>query len=229
MYFVNWQRNISTVELDGKKVVIKRNKSNKNLREYILISAYTLLSITVCHPAPPPRMGNRIILNEGFQMRKKLEEIGILTPTLISISEKQLIEDFIDGGNLYEAVLKGKDPYLAFNAGIITGKLHNSGCVFVDNKAQNYLVTLSNRLLRTDLAFIQKDSSLYSRSFDIGSFLASVMGLESKKYDQIENALLEGYKTQTGRSFPYLSIVLRNILSFGFSSSFTMFTNMISH
>ncbi|HEX7178850.1 MAG TPA: hypothetical protein VF220_03925 [Nitrososphaeraceae archaeon] len=229
MYFVNWQRNISIMELNGRKVVIKRNKSSKNFREYILISAYTLLSISTCHPAPPPRIGNRIVLNEGFQMRKKLEGIGISTPRLISISEKQLIEDFIEGGNLYEAILNGKDPYLAFNVGVITGKLHNSGYVFIDNKAQNYLVTLSNGLLRTDLAFIQRDNSLYSRSFDIGSFLASVMGLESKKYDQIENALLEGYKTQTSKSFPYLSIVLRNILCFGLSSSFTMFTNMISH
>lgn len=229
MYFVNWQRNISIMELNGRKVVIKRNKSNKNFREYILISAYTLLSISTCHPAPPPRIGNRIVLNEGFQMRKKLEGIGISTPRLIFISEKQLIEDFIEGGNLYEAILNGKDPYLAFNVGVITGKLHNSGYVFIDNKSQNYLVTLSNGLLRTDLAFIQRDNSLYSRSFDIGSFLASVMGLESKKYDQIENALLEGYKIQTNKSFPYLSIVLRNILCFGLSSSFTMFRNMISH
>ena len=217
------------MELNGRKVVIKRNKSNKNFREYILISAYTLLSISTCHPAPPPRIGNRIVLNEGFQMRKKLEGIGISTPRLIFISEKQLIEDFIEGGNLYEAILNGKDPYLAFNVGVITGKLHNSGYVFIDNKSQNYLVTLSNGLLRTDLAFIQRDNSLYSRSFDIGSFLASVMGLESKKYDQIENALLEGYKIQTNKSFPYLSIVLRNILCFGLSSSFTMFRNMISH
>ncbi|MDP9197203.1 MAG: hypothetical protein M3O24_01395 [Thermoproteota archaeon] len=229
MYFVNWQRNISITELDGKKVVVKRNKSSKYFHEYILVIAYTTLSIMLCHPAPPPRLGRAMLFNEGFRMRKILEEIGIPTPDLVSISDTSLIEDYIDGGNLYYVFLKGMNPMLAFIAGNLTGRLHNAGYVFTDNKSQNYLVTSAGKVLRTDLSFIQKESSVFSRSMDIGSFLASVIGLETNKYDAIETAFYAGYKSETNKPFPYLSIAVRNFLSIGLSPNLIIFKNMVNN
>jgi tRNA A-37 threonylcarbamoyl transferase component Bud32 len=72
-----------------------------------------------------------------------------------------LIEDYIDGGNLYHAFLKGMTHMLAFNAGSLTGRLHNANYVFTDNKSQNYLVTSNGKVLRTDLSFLQKESSVF--------------------------------------------------------------------
>jgi tRNA A-37 threonylcarbamoyl transferase component Bud32 len=226
LYFVNWQRNISVTELDGKKVVVKRNKSSKYFHEYILVIAYTTLSFMLCHPTPPPRLGSAMLVNEGFKMRKILEEIGIPTPSLVFISDTSLIEDYIDGGNLYHAFLKGMTHMLAFNAGSLTGRLHNANYVFTDNKSQNYLVTSNGKVLRTDLSFLQKESSVFSRSMDIGSFLASVIGLETDKYKAIEAAFFAGYKSETNEPFPYLSIAIRNFLSIGFSPNLTIFKNM---
>lgn len=228
MYFVNWQRNISITEMNGRKVVIKKNKSSRLFHDYLLVLSYSLLSLIVCHPAPPPRMGRTMVFNEGFKMRQMLNEIGIPTPTLMSISENWLIEEYIDGGNLYYAFLEGWDTFLAFRAGRITGRLHNAGYVFTDNKSQNYLVTKQGSLLRTDLSFIQRDKSVYPRSMDIGSFLASLLGLDTHKYESIQNAFFAGYNAETKQPFPYLSIAIRNILSVGLSPSLSIIKNMLS-
>jgi hypothetical protein len=83
-------------------------------------------------------------------------------------------------------------------------------------------------LIRTDLGFIQKKGSIFSRSIDIGSFLASVIDLENSQYQSIERAFIYGYKSVTKHSFPYLSIILRNLLSLGFASNHTaMIQNMV--
>ena len=229
MYFVNWQRDISIEELDGRKVVVKRNKSTKDFHEYLLISMYTLISLLLAHPSPPPLTGKVTINNEGYSMRRNLGQLGIPTPLLISITDTALVEEYVEGGDLYRAFSDGKDTSLAFQAGALTGKLHKAGYVFTDNKSQNYLVASDNSVVRTDLGFMQKKDSIFSRSMDIGSFLASVIDFERFQYGAIEMAFFNGYKSEMKQGFPYLSIILRNILSLGFASDqSTMFRNMLT-
>jgi tRNA A-37 threonylcarbamoyl transferase component Bud32 len=229
LYFVNWQRDISIEELDGRKVVVKRNKSTKDFHEYLLISMYTLISLLLAHPSPPPLTGKVTINNEGYSMRRNLRQLGIPTPLLISITDTALVEEYVEGGDLYRAFSDGKDTSLAFQAGALTGKLHKAGYVFTDNKSQNYLVVSDNSVVRTDLGFMQKKDSIFSRSMDIGSFLASVIDFERFHYGAIETAFFNGYKSEMKQGFPYLSIILRNILSLGFASDqSTMFRNMLT-
>jgi hypothetical protein len=64
---------------------------------------------------------------------------------------------------------------------------------------------------------MKKNDSVYSKSMDIGSFLASVMDLD--KYNEIFNSFHAGYLAESGSNFSTLSIAIRNILSVGFSSS----------
>jgi tRNA A-37 threonylcarbamoyl transferase component Bud32 len=213
--------------MNGKKVVVKRNKLSKNLHDNLLVFSYSILSILLAHPSAPPELGSKMMLNEGFEMRQKLQLIGIPTPSLISITSTLLIEDFIPGGNLYQALSNGGYTSLAFSAGIITGRLHKSGFTFIDNKSQNYLVTFSRKVLRTDLAFIQKKDSIFARSMDIGSFLGSLLGLDSKKYKEIENAFYAGYYSEVKTRIPYLSIILRNMLGFGLSLSSNWIKNIL--
>ncbi len=228
MYFVNWQKDISIEELNGQKVVVKRNKSTKDFHEYLLISVYTLISILLVHPSSPPLVGDMTINNEGYNMRRNLGQLGIPTPRLISISDTALIEEYVEGGDLYKAFSEDNDTILlAFQAGALTGKLHKAGYVFIDNKSQNYLVKSHNLVVRTDLGFMQKKDSIFSRSMDIGSFLASVIDFESFQYGAIEKAFFDGYRSEMKQYFPYLYIILRNMLSLGFASNQTaMFRNM---
>jgi tRNA A-37 threonylcarbamoyl transferase component Bud32 len=212
--------------MNGKKVVVKRNKLSKNLHDYLLVISYSILSILLAHPSAPPELGGKMTLNEGFEMREKLQLIGIPTPSLISISKTLLVEDFIAGGNLYQALSNGRTS-LAFSAGIITGRLHRSGYSFVDNKSQNYLVTFSSKVLRTDLAFIQKKNSIFARSMDIGSFLGSLLALDSEKYKAIEDAFHAGYYSEVKSRVPYLSVILRNILGFVLSVSSNLVKNIL--
>jgi tRNA A-37 threonylcarbamoyl transferase component Bud32 len=170
------------------------------------------------------------IKNEGYDMRRNLRQLGIPTPLLISISDTTVIEEYVEGGDLYRAFCRGKDASLAFEAGALTGKLHKAGYVFIDNKSQNFLVKSDNLLVRTDLGFIQKKDSIFSRSMDIASFLASVIDFERFQYEAIEKAFSDGYRSEMKQGFPYLSTILRNILSLGFASDQSaMFQNMLRY
>jgi tRNA A-37 threonylcarbamoyl transferase component Bud32 len=213
--------------MNGKKVVVKRNKLSKNLHDYLLVISYSILSILLAHPSAPPELGSKMTLNEGFEMRAKLQMLGIPTPSLISITSTLLIEDFIAGGNLHQVLSNGRNSSLAFSAGIITGRLHKSGYSFIDNKSQNYLVTFSRQVLRTDLAFIQKKDSTFARSMDIGSFLGSLLGLDCNKYEEIENAFYAGYYSEVKARIPSLSLILRNLLGFGLSFSSNWIKNIL--
>lgn len=226
LYFVNWQREISITEIDGKKVVVKRNKMSKNLHDYLIVMSYAILSILLAHPSTPPELGNKTTSNEGFEMREKLRSMGITTPSLISISDNLLVEEFVPGGNLLEALSTGSNFSLAFAAGIITGRLHKSGYSFTDNKSQNFLVGSTSKVLRTDLAFIKKNDSVFAKSMDMGSFLGSLLCLDIGKYKVIENAFYEGYYSEAKTPIPYLSIPLRNILGFGLSLSSNWIVNV---
>ena len=224
MYFVNWQRTISLEERNGHKVVVKRNKPTTEFHEYILFGTYVAISILLAHPSPPPMPGG-IARNEGHEMRTTLGRLGIKTPRLLLISGDMLIEEYIEGGDLYRALASGSaGASLALAAGSLTGLMHRGGYVFTDNKAQNFLVR-DGSVLRTDLGFIQKRSSTFARSMDVGSFLASVMDLPP--YRELERAFYDGYKRHAGK-FPYLSLAIRNILAAGFSSdSKTAVKNMM--
>jgi tRNA A-37 threonylcarbamoyl transferase component Bud32 len=217
VYFVNWQREVSVEERNGQKVVIKRNKRTKELHELLLIYLYSLISMLMAHPSSPPVFRD-IMRNEGYDMRKNLKSIGVSTPALISISNSDLVEEYIDGGDLYRVLASGSAnaEHLAGATGHLTARMHKAGYVFTDNKAQNYLVK-GDSIFRTDLGFIKKSSTLYSRSMDIGTFLASVIDLDG--YGLVEKAFYNAYTLELGNKFPYLSIVLRNILSAGFSSN----------
>lgn len=218
MYFVNWQRQVSFEERAGQRVVVKRTKPTTAFHEYILLSTYTMISLLMGHPSAPPP-ADSIAKNEGKETRASLARLGIPTPRLVSMSEGELVEEFIEGGDLYRALASGAQHALAFQAGALTGRLHGAGYVFTDNKAQNYLVS-GESLLRTDLGFLQKSDSVYARSMDVGSFLASVIDLPG--YRDVEQAFYEGYRREAGHNFPYLSIVIRNILSAGFASDTRM-------
>ena len=206
---------MSLEERNGQKVVVKRNKPTKQFHEFLIIYAYSLISLLLFHPSTPLTF-NEIIRNEGCEMRKNLRKIGISTPMLLSMSDAGLIEEYIEGGDIYRALASGGDVVLAYEAGCITGKLHQAGYTFVDNKAQNYLAR-GESVIRTDLGFMKKTNSHYSKSMDIGSFLASVMDLD--RYGEIAKSFHDGYRSEADSKFSYLSIVIRNVLSTGFSSS----------
>jgi tRNA A-37 threonylcarbamoyl transferase component Bud32 len=215
LYFVNWQRQVSLEEINGQKVMVKRNKPTKQFHEFLILYAYSLISMLLLHPSAPIAF-SEIIKNEGYEMRNKLKKIGISTPVLLSISDTYIIEEYIEGGDIYQALASTGDIGLAYKAGSITGKAHQADYTFVDNKAQNYLVK-EESVIRTDLGFMKKTRSHYSKSMDIGSFLASVMDLD--RYDEIAKSFYDGYISESGSKFSYRSIIIRNLLSAGFSSS----------
>jgi len=225
---INWQRDIEITQFNGKKVIVKKDKTTKVFNEYFLIFLYSLISIFLLHPSSPTKFGKLIMINEGEENRKKLNKIGIPTPQLYYINKNKIIEEYIGEGNLYRFLKNDGDIKVVFKAGVITAKLHNAGFCFIDNKAQNYLVKRSE-LLRTDIGFIQKQGSIFAKSLDIGLFLSSLIDLDPEKYRLIEKAFLDGYRSESGNKIPYLSIIIRNISSLGISlNHHNLITNLYS-
>lgn len=216
---MNWQRHVRCAEYEGRKVVIKTNKKIKGFKDFILVFAYVLTSVIILHPSSPHPLGATLLQNESVVMRAMLKKLEILSPTLLYLNENVIIEEFIEGGNLYSLFEKKGDSSLAINAAILTARLHKAKLVFLDNKAENYLINSQEQLVRTDLSFIMNEDSVFSRSMDIASFLASIMDLGSSKYRAIHETFISAYENETGRSCPYLYIILRNILAIGFSSN----------
>ena len=210
MHFVNWQRDIALSKIDGKMVVIKRNKTVKTINEYLLVFVFTFISIVLLHPTAPLKTGKSILENEGSFSRQKLKDLGIQTPRLIEINKDVIIEEYIDGGNLYRFLQKSNNLEIVYKVGTITRNLHNSGSCFIDNKAQNYLVK-DLEIVRTDLGLIQNHATEYTKSVDIGIFLASLLDLDNEKYKIIEKSFLDGYKNDSTDKLPYLSVIVRNI------------------
>ena len=228
MNSINWQRDIEITQFNGKKVIVKKDKTTKVFNEYFLIFLYSLISIFLLHPSSPTKFGKLIMINEGEENRKKLNKIGIPTPQLYYINKNKIIEEYIGEGNLYRFLKNDGDIKVVFKAGVITAKLHNAGFCFIDNKAQNYLVKRSE-LLRTDIGFIQKQGSIFAKSLDIGLFLSSLIDLDPEKYRLIEKAFLDGYRSESGNKIPYLSIIIRNISSLGISlNHHNLITNLYS-
>lgn len=201
-------------------MVIKKDKPIKSLNEQVLVFIFTFMSLVLLHPTRPLRTGTNLLKNEGFLSRKKLLQIGILTPQLIQIDNDVIIEEFIEEGNLYTFLDRNNDMSFAFRVGKITRKLHDAGFCFIDNKAQNYLIR-DSQIYRTDLGLIQNQATEYMKSLDIGIFLASLLDLGDGKYQQIENFFLKGYRNKDSSKFvmPYLSIIIRNIASLVLSSN----------
>lgn len=201
-------------------MVIKKDKPIKSLNEQVLVFIFTFMSLVLLHPTRPLRTGTNLLKNEGFMSRKKLSQIGILTPQLIQIDKDVIIEEFIEEGNLYTFLDKNNDMSFAFRVGKITRKLHDAGFCFIDNKAQNYLIR-DSQIYRTDLGLIQNQATEYMKSLDIGIFLASLLDLGDGKYQQIEYFFLKGYRNKDSSKFvmPYLSIIIRNIASLVLSSN----------
>jgi tRNA A-37 threonylcarbamoyl transferase component Bud32 len=228
LYFVNWEREIKKIRIKGKDLVIKKNKRFKSVRQFVLIFIFTIISILSANPCSPPPIGKKIIENENFQSRAKLYAIGIKTPKLIFISDTQIIEEYIAYGNLYEHFFINNDMKIARKAGVITGTLHNAGYTFIDNKSQNFLVIKDNDLVRIDIGLMYQNTSQFTKSMDIGTFLASILDLESIKYHEIEKEFLRGYIQTTNNVIPYLSVILRNVLALGFVANYKkMVKNMI--
>ena len=215
---MNWQRDIAISKIDGKMVVIKRNKTVKSINEYLLVFIFTFISFVLLHPTTPFRIGKSILANEGSFSRQKLKDLGIQTPRLLEIDKDVIIEEYIDGGNLYGFLQKSNNLEIVYKVGTITRNLHNNGSCFIDNKAQNYLVK-DLEIIRTDLGLIQNHVSEYTKSIDVGIFLASLLDLDNEKYKIIEKSFLDGYKSNPTDKLPYLSVIVRNIAALGLVSN----------
>lgn len=154
--------------------------------------------------------------NEKRETRNELRRVGIYTPDLYAVNDDYLIEEFVEGTDLYKwshsSNLEGACR-IVYKVGCLTGKLHKNSWSFIDNKAQNYLVNEYEKIYRVDTGFLQKTADDFQKFMDIGTFLGSLLDLGHSKYEHIVQSFLEGYYMTTGKDVPLKTFLVRNMVS----------------
>ncbi len=198
------QHKVTLKEIDGKQIIVKRNRISKFMKELILDSAFVFLSLIVGHPSMPFSINQDHIDQNECDGRNILQNLGIKTPKILKFEKGMYEEEYVNEGDLYYVFDEGSledCAKLSSKAGTITAIMHRNGFVFMDNTAYNYLVQ-NNQIYRTDVGLFDSTDNTLARSLDIGTFLASVMDLQENKYQIVRKNFLEGYKNECDIPIP---------------------------
>jgi tRNA A-37 threonylcarbamoyl transferase component Bud32 len=160
--------------------------------------------------------------NEERETRNKLKKTEICTPNLYAIKDHHLVEEFVEGTNLYEwshssnlksACVCARACRIVYKVGCLTGRLHENNWAFIDNKAQNYLITEHEKIYRVDTEFLQKKCDNFQKYMDVGTFLGSLLDLQRSKYECLLQSFLDGYSKTTGKDVSLKAFLVRNMVS----------------
>lgn len=212
----SWHRKVELYQIGQRKVVVKKEKRLQLLRTLILWFSYYLTSILSFSLSSVVLSKYVMIQNEKKKTRSELENIGIDTPCLYTLKNNHVIEEFVEGTNLYEW-LRSSDVNTgsrsAYEVGCLTGRLHLINYAFIDNKAQNYLVTKNEKIFRIDIGFIQKKANTFQKIMDVGTFLGSLLDLQRSRFVRIHKSFVKGYEETVGTNITWRAFLIRNMVS----------------
>ncbi len=214
--YKSWHRKVELYQIGKRKIVVKKRKKLQLLRTLSLWFSFYLVSFFSLSLSSLILPTHVMTQNEKRETRKELRKIGIWTPDLYAAKDDYLIEEFVEGTDLYKwshsSNLKSFCR-IVYKVGSLTGKLHENNWSFIDNKAQNYLVTKYEKICRVDTGFLQKMADDFQKFMDIGTFLGSLLDLEHSKYERLVQSFLEGYYKTTGKDVPLKAFLVRNMVS----------------
>lgn len=212
----SWHRKVELYQIGKRKVVIKKNKKLQLLRTLILWFSFYLASVCALSSSSIILSARVMKQNEERETRNKLKKTEICTPNLYAIKDHHLIEEFVEGTNLYEwshsSNLKSACR-IVYKVGCLTGRLHENNWAFIDNKAQNYLITEHEKIYRVDTEFLQKKCDNFQKYMDVGTFLGSLLDLQRSKYECLLQSFLDGYSKTTGKDVSLKAFLVRNMVS----------------
>ncbi len=220
----SWHRKVELYQMGKRKVVVKKNKKLQLLRTLVLWFLFYLASAFSLSSSCIILYARVMMQDEERETRNELKKIGIYTPHLYAIKDNHLIEEFVEGTDLYEwsrSSNRRSACRIVYNVGCLTGKLHKNNWAFIDNKAQNYLVTEHEKIYRIDTEFLQKKVDNFQKYMDIGTFLGSLLDLQRSRYECILQSFLEGYSKTTGKDVSLKAFLVRNMISLLLAPKYT--------
>ncbi|MDI6798818.1 MAG: hypothetical protein QMD12_02360 [Candidatus Aenigmarchaeota archaeon] len=190
--FGGFTREVSVRKIGNNVVVVKIYPDLKPLFVDFSKSTFSLLFLLpkISFLSKEERIQREIIGHE------KLAEIGIPVPKILEFSTRDglLVEEYIDGTNLYQLIKKSEKTEresISYETGKITGFLHSKGYSFFDNRPQNYIFK-DSKIFRVDLETFEVAPSLFERCLDVISFTESFSG---KIRNHVYNSFISGYET----------------------------------
>lgn len=222
--YKSWHRKVELYQIGKRKIVIKRKKKLQLLRTLSLWFSFYLVSFFSLSSSSLILSTHVMTQNEKRETRNELRRIEIYTPDLYAVNDNYLIEEFVEGTDLYKwshsSNLEGACK-IVYKVGCLTGKLHKNNWSFIDNKAQNYLVTEHEKIYRIDTEFLQKKVDNFQKYMDIGTFLGSLLDLQRSRYECILQSFLEGYSKTTGKDVSLKAFLVRNMISLLLAPKYT--------
>lgn len=184
-------REVNFTEIDGNVAVIKTYQGS--FKPWFVDFSKSTFSLFLA----TPRI-SFLSLKERVQREvdghKKLKELGISVPKILDFSIKGgfVVEEFIDGTNLYELIKDSerKRKKISYEVGKMTGYVHSKGFAFVDNKPQNYIFK-NGKIFRTDLETFEVAPSQFEKDCDVVSFVESFVG---RTREEVHEAFIDGYE-----------------------------------
>jgi len=190
-------REVLLGENNGQKVVIKNYKT-RIMPTFVDLSKSTFSLFFALNSVFPKISfsSRKQRIKREIRARKDLEKLGIMSPHLLGHSFKKnyLIEEFIEGQNLFDLIKKSDGDMrkaLSYQVGKLTGFIHSKNYSFFDNRPQNYIMN-SNKIFRTDLETFVEKTSEFEKTCDIISFTESFNG-DTRK--EVYENFLKGYSS----------------------------------
>lgn len=178
--------------LNFKKVIVKAFYFNP--RTFLLLAVYVLASFLRLEIPPAlPILPKSRIRNE-MKANNVLMSLGIKVPRTLS-SDEFVIFDIIDGLNMGEFLKIDQNiktmRRIAYSKGVELAKVHNKGFAFIDNKAENTIITKDLELYSIDHEFFCFEAKEFQRELD---FITLAATLPSEKYEEFWKSFCLGYK-----------------------------------
>lgn len=184
MYRVRWERDVEVGWGGSGKVIFKKSKRLRQPRNLLLSMTCLGFSLLFFSPASPFSISARTLAeNEGFEVRRTFSRFGVKTPPLIKLDRDLLVEGYVEGIDAYRWIQRSgvkEAGRLAEEIGRVTGRLHSTGYVFIDNKPQNYIVA-EDGLYRVDTGYITRTNRDFPRLLDVATFTASLIPLSFQR------------------------------------------------
>jgi tRNA A-37 threonylcarbamoyl transferase component Bud32 len=216
MHHITWERSVRIERRQGRHVIVKESRRTRPFRMFLLAVGYSGASVLFLTPTPPfPTSETSTLRNEGLATRTRLQAWGITTPSLLDAMPGKVVEEYvagIDGRRFLEAAPLEACEALGEALGDVTARMHQHGCAFHDNKAQNYLVD-GRRIQRVDLTLFTAGAGRFAMLTDIATFLASILDLDGARFRAAQRGFCRGYTGALEQRIPVLAFGLRNLVS----------------
>lgn len=211
LFKYTWSNLLFLDTVNNKKVVIKRFYFNsKSLLTLLAFVLYSLANLEL--PYLLPTIKYQRIRNE-IKANKILKTMGIKVQKILKSDKDSITFLFVEGKDMKNFLLSSSPALIkkiAFDCGMLIGKVHNKNFAFIDCKSSDFIVTKNRKIYSTDNELFCFDAKNYLQQLDLITLAATI---PDEVYVEFWKNFALGYKKATNKKS---KILRKDLLGFTF-------------